>query len=544
MLFNPNNVYDVLLFIFVLVVVAHMTVNKTSQQDKILLIFAMIVMIMYYISRRGGHENFEEPATALPTPSLLEEKIPEISTLNLRDKTILYVSSFNSQSYNGSGRIWKNIAKLPSSSQCPDTSSSPGNLVFSSDPIFNKTNGFTLKSTSLKGPLSCSLGLNMNSSFSIFVAFKNNDLANVNGDIEIIKLYGNSDTNRGISLSIPSGSIKVLAEGLYTCQLKLTFANMLMSCIMKDKLDIVMEANLMTFFFITKSADMLNVYMITEKYGKSPTPALLLTKSLTTSVDGNFSNRELEINTNKNWNVGIFNVGIFNVALDNLMMTNLYLNVMNYYNRSNDEQYTKLLQENKTVTDANRQLNTCPFDETTCNKCANITWTNPLGVMSLGSSECKKSIHQFCSQNPGHSNCTPCWSSASGQYNSESCIAMRSLFGSDSSYKSSIINELTEAELEPLKQKYQWIKKDQCPVAVAAATSVSGGSAGGSGGGGSANPQSKPQIINTGISDFYPGGDARAVGEPIKVQGEGPVNYDIRKETPDSIWSTVKSIFV
>jgi len=527
MLPGQKEVYDVLFLMFSIVVVTHITVNKLNNFDTIIIVFALVIMLMYYLSNRNNvdkKESFVESTAPPETPTMLQDTIDDLGN-SLSSKTVIYTSAFNTNSYNGSGKLWKNISKLPSNNQCPDTSSSPGNLVFDVDPVFNKATGFSLKSTSIKGPLSCSLGINMNGTFSICIAFKNNDLTGIDGEIEIVKLYGNSDKNKGISLTIPAGTIKTLTDGIYTCRFVLNFGNSSFYCDVKANRDIVMEANLMTFFFITKAVDNINVYMLTEKHGRNPSPVQILSRPFP-AVDGNFSNKELNINTNKNWNVGIFNFGIFNITLDTTLISSLYLNFMNYYNRNIDESFRNLLIQNKTYVDSLTEAKSCNFDEDTCNKCTNIKWTNPLDLISLGSADCKKAVNDFCSRFPNDPKCTTCWSSSSSQYNSDSCIALRGIFTNQSR------TDMNEQDLESIKTKYNLIKKDQCPSTPAPDNTAN-----------TTNTASK-RVIDTGIKNFYPGGDAKTQGQTIEIESDGPLNIDIRKESGKSIWETVKSLFM
>ena len=554
------HIFDVILSVFILIVITYMYVSHVPKEDFIVLIFALSILTMYYISKKSNvHEMFSN--TIKTTPPHLAVASTKVSNIQFDEafsfmdvfqtNTTLYFDAFNIGSYKGSGKRWSNLAQNPPINKkgCVDPKGASRDLIFDVDPSFSKENGFKLGTNSLTGPLSCALGINLSDDFTVSIAFKPDLSDNVQTDIEVLKMFANlTNGGNGMSLVIPAKTIAAVAEGIFTCQMNLVVGNKTFAISTNGKPGMVLQNNVVNVLFLSKDSDNLRVHYITETSSKIYT--LLDIKILVAAKDG-FSNREFSINSTKNWNVNILNVMVNNVPSTPSRMQYLSSYIIATYRRMTDKNYQRLIDQNAQYESFFKAATECPLDAAACAKCQGVQW-NSIDPIISGSDECKLAIDNFvtqeCSRNP--KSCGPCWNPDDTRYSTDTCIAMRNVLKKPGIIRSEILNSLNETDVINIISNTKYadiIKKNstqlstlcQCPSAAPAPQLLT-------------TPTLIAQQQTTGpstyqrvpINNYYDdGANIVPAGKPIEVQTSTPAPVDLTKESANSVWDTVKAFF-
>ncbi len=573
------HIFEVVLCVFILIVITYMYVSHVSKNDFIILIFALAILVTYYMSQKTAvHELFDNAissATSYGTSS--SDGNPLALPQSFQNQITLYCTTFSSQSYGGTGKIWNNVIPNPpvNNKGCIVPQSPNTNFMFETDPYYSKSEGLRLNTNMLKGPLSCSLGINLNESFTIMLAFiPNMTNSVVTSDIEILKLYANlSSGGNSISLTIPKSSIVSVEDQLVTCALNLTVGTRTFSSadpspkvVANTKL--ILHNKMMTFIYLVKKNDNLSVYYSRSDGVGGVTSKTLIDITLTVSGNDTFSNKECTINATKNWNVGLFNVAILNIGVDLSWISNFeYVVLSNYRNRNDNNiiYYKSIIDDYQALIE---RVSTCPMDEASCNRCdKNVDWTSLYGVLNA-SDDCKQNFHNYknsdCVANPG--SCGPCWDTGDSKYNTDTCIATRNIFNKTGTIRTEILNSLTDADIaallsnpkyaEMMKKSSLWgtvCKYPGSTTTVTATQSPASASISSTPTSSAITSTTNPNSIQisiphdttqvTPIKNFYQGTDIIPSGAPIEVSTRSASRVDLKNETPTSMWNTVKSFF-
>jgi hypothetical protein len=104
----------------------------------------------------------------------------------------------------------------------------------------------------------------------------------------------------------------------------------------------------------------------------------------------------------------------------------------------------------------------CPYDKTVCTNCSSVkSWCDTNQVMN-SSSQCRKSINDYCANNTANPLCK-CWDTSSVIYNTDNCKLYRSIFSGE---KKSSFDVLNPEDLEYIKGKYGLIWPHECPTTI------------------------------------------------------------------------------
>lgn len=471
--------YDIGLFVMslIIIIIAYIYLIKLPKFDAFILLLACGILGFYYQQTSfKTKETFQNTGTVTTTASSTASTTNALVQLEedlspIKKNATIYLTSFNSKSFDGKGRIWRNVADpILIKNFCAQPSSSATttsiNFEFDSEPVYTRSTGINMNTQGIIGPLSCSLGIQFHTTYSIVIAFKPKDLTLATSSvIEIFKLFANSPNNNGISLTIPQKSIKSIANGAYTTTgLVLSVADKNYVCTQASSIDIPIEQDLLCIYFIVKDTDNVRIIYMNEKTKNQTILLSIKNPELFGNKNINFSNKEAIINSTKNWNVDLLTFGIFNAAFSTEQIGDLYNHTLQIYKKNKDEQYAKMAQTYNSLLQDVKQLQACPYDESTCNACLDVKdWKNTVGVLTTATTTCKKSINDYCSKNTTDSKCGGCWDSKNVAFNSDACKLTRTLLGNPDNIQGTLFSSLTPKEVEDLKAKLSLISPNDCP---------------------------------------------------------------------------------
>jgi hypothetical protein len=440
---------NVIIYTFLVLTFLYIVVNYKAlpKYDIIILVCALLVALV--ISVKCSFTSTVEKFTDITQYKRADfnEDITDIS-----DKLKVYLSIYNTSSFNNMGRTWSNIA--PSDKALPPFS-------FELNPVYSKKTGLYMGNNRVVGPLSSDLNIQFNNTYTIAIACKHGNLMvnNTNTEIELLKLYANSPNNNGLSLFIQSGSV-VNTNNSQVGNLLLQYTdNDALPCLanVDDKL-INLDKDVLTFYFIVKDTDNVRVLMMNETTNTITTILKFTIRNSNTT----FSNKEMVMNRLVNWNGNIFNFAIFDTALSDARITTFYTHIMKYYYMNIDPGFTEIMNQYNDILSAMQKLSKCSFDAATCNTCASvIDWTD-IGQLLNTSDVCKKAIDKFCTLNTTSPACK-CWDTNNAIYNTDSCRLYRNIFNQD---KTTLFDALSAENLDYIKNKYGLIYPKECPTAT------------------------------------------------------------------------------
>lgn len=431
----------IFVYVFIILVCIYILYNKLQFIDVTLLLTASLVLLIICISKSKNIENFTD------TPIALDEDVSSIY-----ENPVVYLSTYNSNSFNNMSKTWTNIAPAA-------VSKDP--FTFEVNPVFTARTGLYLGNNKITGPMCNNLGIQFHNTYTIVLVCKHGSLVinDTNSEIEILKLYANSPNNNALTLSIQNGSIsnvndvqvgnlvfKYVNNSPYTCKVKPT-----------DEY-ISLNKEILTFYFIVKDTDNIKVLTMDET---SSSMRQILTFTVNNS-DTTFSNKELTINRMQNWNANIFNLAIYNKALSPDKISTYYSNIMTQYYKHIDPSFVDAMNKYNEILQRIQKLTQCPFSKSVCDACSGITnWSDPSQLLN-SSAPCKGAINTFCSANQTHSMCK-CWDTSSSMYNTDTCRLYRSIFSNE---KSSLYDGMSSDDIEYIKKKFGLINPQECPAPI------------------------------------------------------------------------------
>jgi len=445
------------IFIFIILTNVYILINYKALTifDITLIIISIIILILslifVWIKSKKNIECFiSQELKTLSSDSLYQifnsdENIDEIN-INL----VCYLSIFNPNSINLNNNkniIWNNIIK---------------NNSFNLDkPLIqtDKHRGINLGgSNKLTGPLSNNLGIKFNMPYSICIVCKHHKLINENNnDIELFKLYANSANNNAITFYIKNGSI-VSTNNVQNAQLLFQYTNSapLLCLINQNDTLINFDKDILTFYFIIRGTDNIKIITMSEN---SNIAHVILQANIANNSDITFSNKELYINRNLNWNASLLSFAIYNSAISDDFINKFYNHIMTEYYKSIDPSFNYLLNKYNIIAQEMNAISSCPYDATTCNSCNDITNWNDINQVIHSNSKCKQKINDYCTTNTTNPLCK-CWDTKSTFYNTDTCKIFRSIFNNNLPFMDNITPDI----LNKIKLDYNLINRDDCPA--------------------------------------------------------------------------------
>jgi hypothetical protein len=340
----------------------------------------------------------------------------------------LYYSAFSERSYPRLNNQWVNISpffKKPPAS-CPDIHYDDTHMTFAQATSFSKSEGFNLGENAITGPKSHQLGITANDSFTIFFTIKLDLPVHPQPSTtpktynEILKLYGNTESNNGLALYIETSSEPSIVSKLFV-----RFGDM-------QPVETTLFSNFSTestyLIFITKknASIMVTAHPNMQNTTQSDT-ITLATLQVPSGADVLLSNKEIMLNRTKNLKGRIFNFGIINRAVPDYMRSDIVTNVRVEMQKSN----MQMVELQQRIDALQAQLvagRVCPYGQETCEKCkASITdWGNMTQIMNAPKS-CLDSINKYCQNHPNNDECV-CWNPSNTISTTDSCLNYVSIF--------------------------------------------------------------------------------------------------------------------
>lgn len=357
----------------------------------------------------------------------------------------IYCNAIVPALYSG-GKVWRNI--MPPPKTCEDPSVM--NFTFDAIPSFSRTNGAYLGNNRLVGPPSHLLGINGDTSFTIFVTMRFTSFpaaaSETLADKEhtIFQIYANTDVrNNGIRLYykrplVAAGPVHNVPFTLHIGNTNLMNLHTTSTSSTQDETAasaikfLSISTQQIYTFVIRKSFRTIKTVLYTNQSDLQSTEnrQVVLDESL---ADENstirFSNREMVFNDTREQDAfSLYAFGMYNYALSDAEMGTLYQHIHDDL-RTLDPSYMSYQENLQELQEQIDAMKRCPYPETSgvCTSCASIAdWSAP-NHMQYASSNCLAAIHRYCSANPSSSNCE-CWASNSLVYNSAGCVNLRAMY--------------------------------------------------------------------------------------------------------------------
>lgn len=455
--------------LFILFVVLYMYAARKTliYSDVIMLMFGCFILattLYHHVNQPGKLQMALERYEDAPpdVPSLLPITTEEDYKTFVKGFSI-YLTIYNKKSYPQNGKEWYNVA-IKDTVDGPDCKTT-NNKIFTleTNPVFSKERGVTLNSNRLYGPYCNNLGISLQSTFTIFLACRHGDFIENAKEIELIKLYANSDNNNGIVLFIKANSVST-TNNIHSGQLMFRFADSdsIVPCVMKPTdTSFTFDKLTMSLFFIVKDVDKIRIlYMVGGSTNINELASINISETNAT-----FSNKELVINRFQNWKGSLFNFGVLPQASTDNRITDIYSHCYSEYLKATNTDFLSLLNDYNSVLNYLQRFTKCPYDSSVCKKCNTVTkWTDINQVLNAPT-ECRKAIDEFCKVNTKHVMCK-CWDVSYADYNSTTCKMYRNIFANQN-----LLDGLNPEDLEYLKNKYNLIDPNDCPKTVCPKTS-------------------------------------------------------------------------
>lgn len=375
----------------------------------------------------------------------------------------VYLTSFNKKSYPQSGKEWYNVAFKQGATEAECDANNNRVFEFNTYPVFSKKGGIMLGANRLYGPLSNNLGISLQSTFTIFMTCRHGDFIENPKEIELLKLYANSNNNNGIVLFIKAKTVDI-KNNIQSGQLMFRFidSDKIIPCRMNaEDTTFIFDKLNMSMFFVVKEVDKIRIlYMI----GGSLTIYELARINIPETI-ATFSNKEMVINRFQNWKGSMFHFGVIPEAVSDNKITDIYSHCYGEYLKVTNTDFLKLMNDYNSMLNYLKRFTKCPYNDTVCKTCSTVTkWTDINQVLS-SPPECRMAIDTFCKANTKHAMCK-CWDTSNIDYNSASCRMYRKIFSG-----TNLLDELSQDELNYIKNKFKLINPDDCPKPVIPKTS-------------------------------------------------------------------------
>ena len=448
-----------IIYIFIVLVLAYLVLDKIPKFDMITIIIALIVLVCTIIYKQFYQikEHFEqEKSITLDLDKLKPIELEEDIT-SIKDRLVVYTTAFNKTSYNENSNSWLNmiIAKK-------ELSNDYDNSVFNFElpPVYSRKSGFYLGNNRLIGPYSNALNIQFHNTFTFVIACKNGNLLvdDTNNEIEIFKLYANSPNNNGLCMYIQKGSLQNI-NNVQMGKLMFQYSNREpVQCKIRPDYDLIsFEKDIYTFYFIIKDTDHIRVAVMNET---NNTINEILRFNVE-NTDVTFSNKEFVMNRLKNWNGHLYGLALYNAALNDDNITSLYNHMLNEYIKYVNPNYLSMIQQYNDTISLLSQFTSCPYDKRVCDSCSTITKWNTMEQLVSASAQCRNAINDFCMANINHPLCK-CWNSQNQSYNSDACKMYRGVF----SNKNVLLDALNQDDIDYIMKKYKLIKPEDCPKSI------------------------------------------------------------------------------
>jgi hypothetical protein len=443
----------------------------------------------------------------------------------------MYLSTYSAKSYNGSGTLWYNIA--PGSGGSPERTCTPqGNLItrdisFTSSPTYEVERGLFLGKNKGNGPMSWTLGIDGSSLFTIFLLCQHDTLPTSNR-INLMKLYGNSSNNNGLSLDISKVSTQKNAhentkENLQVGNFSVSFAD----AVYDSSVLVPLDTDKLYLYVITKTASKL---IVTAFSSTNSDPVRILNAPLSTT-DVLFSNKNMCINSTENWNGYVKAFGAYNIVLDDMGMNTLYKYLM-LEEKKQEDLYQQYQEQITTMNQEITTMKACPLDSATCKTCGSVAdWSKVENVLSADK-QCRGAVDAYCTKNKKDDFCA-CWDKTSSLYNSPQCQNWRNIF---KDIVPTNLGQLSPEDIEKLKKMYGLIEASKCQQVPKKVPVVSQGS-------GTCNLTNEVALE---IPIIEPKKQSSTCPSTKKSPTEGPVHVYIeepQKPTFKNFWSWLGSWF-
>ena len=454
--------FDVIIVLFIILVNLYLAVSyqQMNRLDILMISLAIFFLLITWITKPPAMlqtETFaQQTATDALEPILLEEDLTVVAPI-----CKIYATAFHTNSYSGSGKEWTNVSyKEEDKDECPDGSREK--LTFENVPSFAPASGFALSSNRLMGPHCNMLGIDVQTPFTIFLTFKNGTFTSNEEEIDILKLYGNSDNNNALSLFVSAKSVDI-SNGIQTGDLRLMWVdekkkdNHIVCKLHPDDDSFVFNTTDLTSLFIVRTSDSIRVIYM---YGSDGNTINVIGQKALKETVATFSNKEMVINRRRNWKANLFSFGVVNSALSDSNIAQIHRNTHLEYMKANNEEFQRTVTAHNDLIDRIRRSKQCPFDASLCAKCNTITdWTNPMTIFTA-SLECKQAIQSYCITNPNSplAMCK-CWNPATVDHGTDACKSFRAIFENRTLCNST----LQPDEITCLKERHKLIPVDQCP---------------------------------------------------------------------------------
>jgi hypothetical protein len=441
---------ELLVFILVIFILIYMynTHAHISTFDMIFILVGLLFLV-YAASMKKSVEGFIEIGDMKPI-----RKEEDISIMTSQNPDLLvYLTSLNKSSYPDNSQEWLNVVDKTNEPECSKVNNKI--FKFSHTPVFSRKNGLLLGTNRIYGPLSNTLGISLQSTFTIFFACKHGDFINNEKEIELLKLYGNSNDNNGIALFIRQKSVK-LQSGHQFGNLSMKYVDdpNIAVCKYKGSSLVPFDNSTISFYFIIKDVDKIRILYING----SSLEIYVLGEINIKETNATFSNKEMVINRFENWKASLFQYGILGTSIGDNQVLAIKKHIYSEYLKATSTEFGELSKTYNEMLDMLKNFTKCPYDETVCKSCASVGKWNDITEIASAPPECREAIDKFCKANPKHGMCR-CWDVNFNAYGSDSCKMVRNMFNP----QAKLFDNMSVADLNYIKDKYNIVSKSDCP---------------------------------------------------------------------------------
>ena len=354
-----------------------------------------------------------------------------------------YFSVFNTKSYVPPNTMMYDIVPAP-----------PGQgkqrmLSFTRTPSVidsDVRNGLFLGDNMMMGPLSSEMRIN-SGSYTLFFMCRFDNLAQ-DADMIALKIYGNN-TRDNNALTLKFSNVD-RSNVMQTCKVSVRVGGDMdfFSSTIDNKDRLPFDKHLTYFFAIVMYHSSVEIHMSTS-LDKAFKTTRILQKDIVGSVV--LSNKEMEINPSKNWNVYLKTFGGYDSPLrpDDLdkISTHLFLQDKNL-----DKIFYEYKMQAKILEQNFRDNMKCKLDAATCDACSKqVRWDQPQSLMVHAEDNCLKAINSYCLANPGQYMCA-CWNRGSVSYSTKRCENLRNWMAGNVTHD---ITKLDDKTLKDIMKQYE-----------------------------------------------------------------------------------------
>ncbi|KAG2498118.1 hypothetical protein HYH03_003876 [Edaphochlamys debaryana] len=353
---------------------------------------------------------------------------------------VLYASTFMPESYLGSGKRWRNVI-APAGGINTDEK----DMQFCVEPAFSRLDGISMNANSITGPLSHRMDITGDLAFTFVVLCQFTGVTSGRSDVILLRLYANTPNNNGYCIYM--NNFTTMPGNMISMDMYVSFGSLSpMRCSQASMAptSIMLDTTKKYMIVASKGAGRLRVTLVDVGVRTSYDSQVLLDSgSMAMRESVVFSNREMMINNNENFNANIMAFGVFNRVLGDTAIHALYL----YYNgvfRKMDPEYAAVARSLRALEAAKL----CPYDEATCTACTSVAdFTDDRNIMA-SSTQCLSAIDSFCTMNPGHPRCW-CWDIRNPYYGT-CCKVYRNMFTDQ--HNASALTAAAGADVDPSAQ--------------------------------------------------------------------------------------------